>query len=257
MVFEKSISEMATIPFYFMWSKEYRFFYEILKATVKDSRLPLMPIEIDQSVFDRELYQIENEHFWQGSLIKVNTILDTLNTASSKYIIFSDIDCIFKAKLYDTILPYIEAENDIVYLKESRHINIGFMLFRVCPEVISFWELIKAKMIENPTLDQKYVNELMVDYPGKWSCFDDQLFACSNTWDGKTDFAMLQLLCSCLGKEFNMAEKIFYSAQHINIEPYMQYVKPEIIPFIYRFQEILVRSHKKEDESKTNSAVNT
>ena len=84
MVFEKSISEMAAIPFYFMWSEEYRFFYEILKATMTDARLPLMPIEIDQAVFDRELYQIKNVHFWQGSLIKVNTILKTLNTASSK-----------------------------------------------------------------------------------------------------------------------------------------------------------------------------
>ena len=50
-------------------------------------------------------------------------------------------------------------------------------------------------------------------------------------------------------EEFNMAEKIFSTAQHIDIQSYMQYVKEDIIPYIYKFQELLYKSHQiaKED----------
>jgi hypothetical protein len=51
-------------------------------------------------------------------------------------------------------------------------------------------------------------------------------------------------LSSSLGKEFDFAEKIFITAQHIDIEEYMKYVDPDIIPYIYKFQEILFKSHQ-------------
>ena len=53
----------------------------------------------------------------------------------------------------------------------------------------------------------------------------------------------MQVLCTNLGKELNMAEKIFNMAQHLNIESYMEYVPENIIPFIYKFQEILHNSY--------------
>jgi hypothetical protein len=230
-----------------MWSEDYRMFYEMIKDQIKDSRLPLVPMEIDQAVFNKDLYQIKDQHFWRGSLIKVDAILNVLKAATpDSYIIFTDIDCIFKPTLYNAVLPYIEAGNDMCFLIESNHVNIGFMLFRVCLDVITFWEMIRAKMIENPILDQTYVQELLPNYLGKWCFFDDQLLSCSNMWKAEKPFAMIQLLCSCLGKELNMAEKIFYAAQHINMEPYMKFVKPDIIPFIYKFQEILMESQKRQ-----------
>jgi len=234
------------IPVHFMWSENYRMFYEIIKDQIKDARLPLVPTELDQSIFDKELYQIKNEHFWQGSNLKLDTLLSILKSATpNSYLIFTDIDCVFKPTLYNAVLPYVKAENDMCFLIESQHVNIGFMLFRVCSDVIEFWEMIRAKMIENPTLDQKYIQELLPNYLGKWCFFDDQILSCTNMWKAEKPFAMIQLLCSCLGKEFNMAEKIFYAAQHMNIEPYMKFVKPDIIPYIYKFQEILMESQKR------------
>ena len=240
-------SEDQSIPVHFMWSEDYRMFYEMIKDQIKDSRLPLVAMEIDQAVFNKDLYQIKDQHFWRGSLIKVDAILKVLKAATpDSYIIFTDIDCIFKPTLYNAVLPYVEAGNDMCFLIESNHVNIGFMLFRVCLDVITFWEMIRAKMIENPILDQTYVQELLPSYLGKWCFFDDQLLSCSNMWKAEKPFAMIRLLCSCLGKEFNMAEKIFYAAQHMNMEPYMKFVKPDIIPFIYKFQEILMESQKRQ-----------
>ena len=241
------LSEDQNISIHFMWSEDYRMFFEMIKDQIKDTRLPLMPIELDQSLFNKELYQFKDQHFWHGSLLKLDSILKVLKSSTpNSYVIFTDIDCIFKPTLYNAVLPYVEAGNDMCFLIESNHVNIGFMLFRVCSDVIDFWEMIRAKMIEDPTLDQKYVQELLPNYLGKWCFFDDQLLSCSNMWKGQKPYAMIQLLCSCLGKEFNMAEKIFYAAQHINMEPYMKYVKPEIIPFIYKFQDVLLESQKRQ-----------
>ena len=70
------------IPVHFMWSDNYRVFYEIIKDQIKDPRLPLVPTEIDQSIFDKELYQIKNEHFWQGSNLKLDTVISILKSAT-------------------------------------------------------------------------------------------------------------------------------------------------------------------------------
>ena len=66
-----------TVAWYFLWSKDYRMFYEILKDTMKEPELELRPIEIPQERFDAELYQHRNgEHFWHGSYIKVNAVIE-------------------------------------------------------------------------------------------------------------------------------------------------------------------------------------
>jgi hypothetical protein len=92
--------------------------------------------------------------------------------------------------------------------------------------------------------DQKHVNDLILTYGGKWTKFDSQIFTCSNIWNGSKEFSIMQPLSSCLGKEFDFAEKIFVTAQHIEIEEYMKYVPEDIIPFIYKFQEIIFKSYK-------------
>ena len=239
--------QRTVIPWYYMWSQKYVFFHHLLQDEMKDSGLRFEPIFIDQAVFDKNLYQLEG-HPWTGSNLKVDTIIETLKKAEQNkdpYILFTDIDIVVKSGIYDKLQPYIEAGTSMVFLKEGEHLNIGFMLFKVCPDVLAFWELVKAKVSEGPTvLDQSYVNNLVNEFPGMWSHFDRQTFTCTNIWDGKTPFVMIQLLSSCLGKEFDFAEKIFYAAQYTQIENYMKYVPEDIVPFIYRFQEILVRSHQ-------------
>lgn len=240
---------MEQIPWYYMWSKSYHLFYELLKDSVKEPEFTMTPIEVEQSRFDSELYQIQGEHFWQGSLIKVDTLLECLKTATDEgkpYILFTDIDIIVKPGVFAGIKPYMDDQYDMVFLKEGDHMNIGFLLLRVIPDVIAFWQQIRSLVQESGGLDQSCVNQTLPGFNGKHTSFDNQIFACTNTWDRSKPFVVLQLLCSRFGrdqgveKECNMAEKIFSAAQLVNMEPYMKYVDPSIIPFIYKVQEIIV-----------------
>ena len=227
-----------------MWSEKYAFFHHILNGTMVEADLKLEPIFIEQSYFDKALHTKEGEHAWSGCSLKIDLLLDQLKKASSPYILFTDVDLIVKPGIHEKLVPFMESETSMVFLKEGEHLNIGFILLKVCPEVISFWELVKAKMIEEPKHDQTYVNDLIGGYPGTWATFDNQTFACSNTWNGKSAFVVMQPLTSNLGKEMDFAEKIFYSAQYMDVQPYMQYVHPDVIPFIYKFQEILMEAQK-------------
>lgn len=240
------------LPLYFMWSQGYRFFYEILKQTPRDSELDLRPIEIPQARFDAELYQHEGDktkHFWYGSFIKVDTIIESLEKAQDSnepYILFSDIDVLIRPGLYAQCQPYMKDAYDMVFLKEGEHFNIGFMLFRICPEVINFWKGVRLSMMEEMDLDQAYVNKNLQTFSGKVGHFDKKYVLNNNDWDGVSkEWKFMQILCSCFGKEFNMAEKIFSMAQFMDLQPYMKYVDPAIIPYIYKFQEILIESHKR------------
>ena len=236
-----------SIPWFYMWSEGYRVFYEIMKDTVKEDAFIMKPIEIPQSRFDSELYQVEGGHFWEGSLIKVQTLISSLESAiesNNPYILFTDIDLVVKPGVYDVLKPYMDNQYDMVFLKEGGHLNIGFILLRATPDVLKYWKEIEVLVREKGGLDQTYVNQTIERFPGKYTHFDEQIITCSNTWDCSSPYVVLQVLCSCLGKEFNMAEKIFSSAQHHDIQPYMQYVPETIYPFIYRFQELLYESHQ-------------
>ena len=234
-----------------MWSENYLFFRELLKDSITEDNFIVKEIYIPQEKFDAELYKVDDKHFWDGSLIKVDAILNSLLEAknnSNEYILFTDIDIIVKPGVYTLLEKYIEDKYDIVFLKEKSILNIGFMLLRVNDSVVTFWQSIREKMLNKGGLDQEYVNELIHTFTGKYTGFDEGLVTCNNIWDGSSNFLVMQLLCSCLGKEFNMAEKIFNAAQYTNIESYMKFVPKDIIPFIYKFQELLYRSHK---EAKT------
>jgi hypothetical protein len=240
------------IPWYYMWSENYRFFHEIVKDSMKEPEFELRPIEIAQSCFDKELYKVEGKHHWEGSFIKIDLLIDRLKEAieqSEPYILFTDVDLVVKPGVYQGLKTYIDDGYEMVFLKEGEQLNIGFILLRTSQHVIDFWKGIRKMMEEKEGHDQAYVNQAIHAFTGKYTTFDDQIFTCSNTWNCTTEFAIMQVLCSCLGKEFNMAEKIFSTAQHIDIQSYMQYVKEDIIPYIYKFQELLYKSHQiaKED----------
>jgi len=241
------------ITWTYMWSQDYTFFHKYLEDNIKDSRFSLEPQFIDQSEFDKGLYKI-NGHAWLGCCIKVDFIINLLKTksatqASSKYpyILFTDVDIIVNPGIYDKLVPYMDEGLSMVFLKEGEHLNIGVMLLKICPEVLEFWELIKAKVIEDPTkLDQAYVNTTVCDYPGKWASFNNKDFTCSNNWDSVTPFYINQALSGNIGKKYHIPEKIFYFAQMgVNMDLYMKYTPEHVVPHIYEFQEMLMRSYKK------------
>ena len=219
---------------------------------MKEKELKLEPIFLDQSVFDRELYKI-NGHAWLGCCIKIDLLIERLKMAEvskTPYIIFSDIDILVKPGVYEKLQPHMDKGVSMAFLKEGEHLNIGFILLKVCPEVLAFWELVKARMVENPQHDQKYVNEMIGEYPGTWTTLYKKDFVCSNEWDGCSPYVVYQPLCSNLGKEFNVAEKLFYTAQMgVDMDPYMKYVPADIVPYIYKFQEIVAASHKRRAEA--------
>ena len=232
------------IPWYYMWSDKYRFFHELFINSMKEPEFLPQPIYIEQSYFDRNLYQDEKKHSCNGCNLKVDLLIERLEKTDQQYILFTDIEIIIQKNIYTNLKHHIEQDQTMVFLKEGNNLNIGFILLKVCPEVIEFWKSIKAKIIESPGHDQEYVNDLITGYNGKWACFDEQLFTCSNIYNYSKPFSIMQPLSSSLGKEMDFAEKIFVSAQHLNIEPFMKFVPENIIPYIYKFQELLYLSHK-------------
>ena len=232
------------IPWFYMWSQKYAFFHHMLQDSMKEDSLRLEPIFIEQSVFNENLHKKEGQHAWSGCAIKIDLLIQRLKEAKEPYILFTDVDLIVKPGIYQHLVPHMEADTSMVFLKEGQHLNIGFILLKVCPDVLSFWEIVKAKMVEEPKHDQTVVNELISEYPGTYTDFDNQIFACSNTWEGNVPFVLMQPLCSNLGKEFDFAEKVFYAAQYAEVQDYMKHVPADIIPYIYKFQDIYVRSHQ-------------
>ena len=234
------------IPWYYMWSNNYRFFHQIMQDTINDSRMPLRPLEIPEGRFYGELYKAKDAHYWKGSSIKVESILIALYEAtqdSLPYILFTDIDIIVKPGVYDELQKYIDDGQDMVFIKDTTGLSISGMLLRVSTLTTDFWKRVISDLQKDYCLDQDIVNECIKDFSGKWKTFDSK-FILSENWDQKSDFKIMHLPCTLLGKELNMAERIFTMAQHVDLEPYMKYVDEDIIPYIYTFQELLYKSHQ-------------
>jgi hypothetical protein len=183
---------------------------------------------------------------------KVDTIIHALiecQAKSNQYMLFSSNDLIVKPGVYAALKQHIDVGNDMIFLNDDCNGSTGFMLLKVTQEVIGFWKTVRSGMGEKDQLDQLSC-ELLATYPGSWAYLDHKIFTFTNTVDPSEPHVVLQLPSSRIGaeegleKEFNAAEKIFVAAQHMDVEPYMQYVSEDIIPFIYRFQEIIIRTYQ-------------
>ena len=100
--------------------------------------------------FDINLHKKQGEHAWSGCSIKVDLLIRWLKEAKEPYILFTDVDLIVKPGIYQHLVPYMESGESMVFLKEGQHLNIGFVLLKVCPDVLAFWEMVKAKIVEEP-----------------------------------------------------------------------------------------------------------
>jgi len=235
------------IPWYYIWSENYRIFHEIMQDSIKYPEFELIPIEIPQSRFDSELYNDKNKHFWYKSLIKVDTILDCLKKGheeSNPYILFTDIDIIVRENIYNNVKGFMDKSVDMVFMKEGSIMNIGFMLLRVSDEVYNFWSLIRSKMIEKDGLDQMYVNECLLSYPRMYTHFDENDFILSNNWNvnNTPTYKVIQVLCSNPDKLCNMFEKTVSMCLLMDMRPYMKYssLSKDILHHVNR---ILVKNY--------------
>lgn len=158
----------------------------------------------------------------------------TLQKSQYPYIIVSNGDFTVKPGIFKNLKLHIDASVTMGFLQEDGQLTSTFMLLKVCPEVIEFWGSLK----------QININDAIKEYTGKWLLLDNQLFTTSDTWNMAKPYLVMKFKTSGLGTQMDFAEKIFNAAQNLDIEPVMKYVPDEIIPFIYKFQELLYLSHQ-------------
>jgi hypothetical protein len=242
----KIVKEM--IPWHCMISDDYRVFKEIINDSVKES-FELIFYDIPQGRLNSELYRFEaltKSQPWKNSQIRIEHILLSLyESRESDYLLFTDIDILVRPGLHAALKPYMQDGYDMVFSKKHNGaLGLNFMLLKTSEVVKEFWSDILKQMHNLEGLDRDFVNESIKTFQGKYTSFDEQLFTTPTTWNQKADYIIMHMDCSQLGKELNMAEKLFNMAQHIVLEPYMQYVNEDIIPYIYEFQELLYKSHQ-------------
>lgn len=203
-----------SIRWVYTWSEPV--FDKIMQGTLKEFNLN--PIKSDISTLKE----------------RATLIVNTLNKSSEPAIIFSVSDLIVKSDFSSEVSsikdemvfmegPNGELQTELVYLKNNT-------------DVLEFWTSIASS-------DTSVLAEVLKGFKGKWSKFSKKCKT-TDTWDKITEFNTLVLISSGFGKEFDFAEKIFTMAQHIELQPYMQYVPEDVIPFIYKIQELMFLTHK-------------
>jgi hypothetical protein len=160
---------------------------------------------------------------------KASKIVEMLRESVGPYIVVSDSDIIVK--------PGFESElsdltSDMVFLAGPKDTyNTGIMRLKVSSDVIQFWETITT------------LEESLQNFKGSVSTFSEKVVS-SDTWDKQSDFYLFKVIPTDLGKEYNFAETVFTMAQYIDFQKYMEYVPEDVVPLIYKIQELLFLTHK-------------
>jgi hypothetical protein len=197
------------IPWFYTWSEPV--FHNVLQDTIKE--YDLTPIQSDAtSLKDR-----------------AELIVNALNSTTAPYIVFSFSDIIVKPGFLKELS---DITDDMVFLDGPKGTFQPAVLYlKNTSDVQDFWNSITT------------IEDTISSFKGKWSKFSNKCVS-TDTWDKLTEFNILYLSSSGFGKEFDFAEKIFTMAQYIELQPYMQYVPEDIVPFIYKIQELLFLTHK-------------
>lgn len=207
------------IPWVYTWSEPV--FDKIMQGTLKE--FDLRPIKSDISTLKE----------------RASLIVNTLNKSSEPAIIFSISDLIVKPEFLSELSdikdemvfiegPNSELQTELLYLKNNT-------------DVLEFWNTVT-------TSDITKLTEAIKGFKGKWSKFSKKCQT-TDTWNKISEFNILVLISSGFGKEFDFAEKLFTMAQHIELQPYMQDVPEDVIPFIYKIQELMFITHKQMKKS--------
>jgi hypothetical protein len=203
-----------SIPWFYTWSDEV--FHKVMQDTIKG--VDLTPIKSDISTLKE----------------KAELIVKLLKETSAPAMVISVSDIIVKPGFVSEISTL---DDEMVFTEGKKGaLETGILYLKNNSDVLEFWMSIT-------TLEESILN-----FKGKWSKFSNKCQT-TDTWDKISEFNTLQLIPSGFGKEFDFAEKIFTMAQHIELQPYMQYVPENIVPFIYKIQELLFLTHKEMKKS--------
>jgi len=197
------------IPWFYIWSEPV--FHNVLQDTLKE--FDLKPIQSDMITI-RE---------------RADLIVTSLKSTTAPYIVFSTSDIIVKSNF---VKELSDITDDMVFLDGPKGtFQPGVLYLKNTSDVQDFWSSLTT------------IEESILTFKGKLSKFSKKCVS-TDTWDKNSEFSILQLISSGFGKEFDFAEKIFVMAQHIELQPYMQYVPEDVVPFIYKIQELLFLTHK-------------
>lgn len=177
--------------------------------------------------FDLKEIQSEVSSFKE----KAEFIVASLKTTSEPYIVFSFSDAIVKDTFSDELS---QMKDDMIFLEGSKgELQMHLLYLKNSPRVLEFWNSLTDTTLEDN----------LKGFKGPWSKFSKKCLT-TDIWDKIAEFDILVLIPSGFGKEFDFAEKIFRMAQYVDFQEYMQYVPENIVPFIYKIQELLFLTHK-------------
>jgi hypothetical protein len=161
-------------------------------------------------------------------------IVECFSETTAPYLIFSVSDAIIKSDISSEISTL---EHDMVFLEGPKgECQTGLMYLKNSSDVLEFWKSVTT------------LEESLSSFKGTWGKFSKKCLTTDN-WDKISEFSFLQLVSNNYGKEFDFAEKIFTMAQYIEFQPYMEYVPEDVVPFIYKIQELLFLTHKEMKKS--------
>ena len=202
-----------SIPWFYTWSEPV--FDKVMQNTVKGFNLK--PIQSDTSSLKE----------------RAALIVTSMKSTSEPYILFSISDIIVNQEFASEVS---KINDDMVFIEGVKEtLQTDLMYLRNTSDVLNFWQSVS-------TSDQTF-EEAISNFKGKWSKFSGECLT-TDTWDKRSDFKVLVLISSGYGKEFDFAEKVFRMAQHVDFQEYMQYVPEDVVPFIYKIQELLFLTHK-------------
>ena len=178
------------LPYYFLWSDNYKIFADILKNCIAlhSNLFEVRDDYIPQEIFDKHLNHEKGAHFLQGCYLKVKkikTLLETLPEHS--YFIFSDADILVTPNpiLKDLLELYMKSNVDLVFMRETRNNpfnNVGFGLYKVCQENRDLMSTVWQMAIETPEgLDGSLTNEALASYKGVYVQFPTEYVMTSCT----------------------------------------------------------------------------
>ena len=198
-----------SIPWFYTWSEPV--FHHVLQDTLKE--FDLKPIQSDVTSLTG----------------RAELIVKSLKSTTAPYIVFSVSDVIVKPGFTKELS---KLSDDMVFLDDTKGtFQPDILYLKNTSDVQEFWSSVTT------------LEESILDFKGKWSKFSKKCVS-TDTWDKLSEFNILLLISSGFGKEFDFAEKIFTMAQHIELQPYMEHVPEDVIPFIYKIQELLFLTHK-------------
>jgi hypothetical protein len=207
-----------SIPWFYTWSDEV--FHKVMQDTIKG--FDLRPIQSDASTLKE----------------RAALVVSSMKSTSEPYILFSISDVIVNSGFASEVS---EIKGDIVFIDAPKSFSqTSLMLLRNTSDVLDFWNSLSTSDL---TLE-----ESILSFKGTSSKFSSKCLT-TDTWDKRSDFSILVLLSNGYGKEFDFAEKVFRMAQHVDFQEYMQYVPEEVVPFIYKIQELLFLTHKEMKKS--------